>query len=254
MTTGHVATLRRFPVKGLSPEPLREVEIQPGRQLAGDRIYAIENGPSGFDPEHPTKIPKTRFLCLMRNARLASLSTRFDHDASRLEVEIDGKTQLSADLETEAGRREAEEWFSRFMGEELRGPLKVLPAPGRHTFSDTSAGVLSLINLASAEAVGGIVGAAVDPLRFRGNLDFSGFEAWRELDWVDREIMIGEVRFRIVKRTVRCAATEVDPATALRDLKIPKALMQSLGHADCGVYAQALTGGTIAVGDEIRLV
>ena len=251
---GRVATLRRFPVKGLSPEPLDSASIEPGRQLAGDRVYAIENGPSGFDPENPAKLPKTRFLCLMRNARLARLRSSYDHEASTLTVDLEGETALSVVLSSAEGRAEAERWFTDFMGEELNGPLKVLPAPGRHTFSDTSKGVLSLINLASVSGVEDIVGAAVDPLRFRGNLDFSGFGAFEELDWLGREIAIGDVRFRVVQRTVRCAATEVDPQTAARDLAIPKSLMKSLGHADCGVYAEPLTAGTISVGDEIRLL
>lgn len=98
------------------------------------------------------------------------------------------------------------------------------------------------------------VGAPVDPLRFRGNLDVSGFAAWEELDWVGRDLAIGEVRFRVVQRTVRCAATEVDPVTAERDLRIPAALQKRLGHADCGVYAEAIDAGRIAVGDALRLI
>lgn len=252
-STGRVAALRRFPVKGLSPEDLDAVEVEPGRPLAGDRAFAIENGPSGFDPERPAKLPKIKFLCLMKNARLAGLRTRYDAGSGRLEVRQDGALALSADLTTEAGRAEAAAWFSDFMGEERRGELRVLPAPAGHTFSDTSKGVLSLINLASATAIEDFVGAPVDPLRFRGNLDIAGFDAWDELGWVGRELLIGEVRFRVVARTVRCAATEVDPTTAARDLAIPRALQRRLGHADCGVYAEVLVGGGIELGAPVRL-
>lgn len=251
---GRVAALRRFPVKGLSAEPLGAVDVEPGRQIAGDRAYAIENGPSGFDPEAPAKLPKTRFLCLMRNARLAALRTRFDEATRRLDVELGGAPAVSADLSSETGRADAEAFFASFMGEERRGPLKILPAPGRHTFSDTAKGVLSLINLASVAAIEDFVNAPVDPLRFRGNVDFEGFSAWSEFDWVGREIGIGAARFRVVSRTVRCAATEVEPSTAERNLQIPKALQRNLGHADCGVYAEPVTGGRIAVGDAVRLL
>ena len=55
----------------------------------------------------------------------------------------------------------------------------------------------------------------------------------------------------MVKRIVRCAATNVDPETAARDLNIPPTLMRSFGHADCGVYAEVITDGDIAVGDAI---
>jgi MOSC domain-containing protein YiiM len=50
---------------------------------------------------------------------------------------------------------------------------------------------------------------------------------------------------------VRCAAVNVDPETAARDLNIPQALMRRLGHADCGVYAEVIAGGTIGTGDTI---
>ena len=45
-----IASLYRYPVKGLSPEPLASVALETGQTLPADRRYAIENGPSGFDP------------------------------------------------------------------------------------------------------------------------------------------------------------------------------------------------------------
>jgi uncharacterized protein YcbX len=253
-TIGRVAVLRRYPVKGLSPEALDAIDIEPGRHLPGDRAFAIENGPSGFDPDAPRKIPKFKFLCLMRNARLAALATRYDDVSGRLEVRRDGAVAIEADLASATGRAEIEAWFSGFMGAELKGPLQVLPAPPSHTFSDTAKGVVSLINRASVAAIEGFVGAPVDPLRFRGNVDIDGFGAWEELDWVGRGLTIGDVEFRVVQRTVRCAATEVDPATGERDLAIPSTLQKRLGHADCGVYAEAVTGGRLAVGAPVRLL
>jgi MOSC domain-containing protein YiiM len=41
----------------------------------------------------------------------------------------------------------------------------------------------------------------------------------------------------------------VDPDTAARDLAIPQALMRRLGHGECGIYAEVMAGGTVAVGD-----
>jgi len=55
----------------------------------------------------------------------------------------------------------------------------------------------------------------------------------------------------VTKRIVRCAAVNVDPETAVRDLDIPPTLMRRLGHADCGIYAEVITGGAIAIGDAI---
>src|SRR5258706_16403394 len=73
-----IQSIYRYPVKGLSPERLERTGLVAGKTIAGDRIYAIENGPSGFDPANPAYLPKQRFLMLMRNARLAGLRTSFD--------------------------------------------------------------------------------------------------------------------------------------------------------------------------------
>ena len=59
-------------------------------------------------------------------------------------------------------------------------------------------------------------------------------------------------RLKVVKRIVRCAATEVDPDTGIRDLPIPRTLMDTYGHADCGIYAEVIEAGEIAAGDEVR--
>ena len=59
-------------------------------------------------------------------------------------------------------------------------------------------------------------------------------------------------RLKIVKRIVRCAATNVDPQTGIRDLNLPQTLMRSYGHADCGVYAEVVGAGEIAEGAEIE--
>ena len=80
----------------------------------------------------------------------------------------------------------------------------------------------------------------VNPLRFRANVYVEGWPAWREFDLLDREISLGSARLKVVKRIVRCAATEVDPDTGMRDLPIPQTLMQTFGHADCGVYAEVI--------------
>ena len=39
--------------------------------------------------------------------------------------------------------------------------------------------------------------------------------------------------------------------TGQRDLTIPQALQRRLGHADCGIYAEVMEGGSIAAGDTI---
>ncbi|MET0877785.1 MAG: MOSC N-terminal beta barrel domain-containing protein [Tardiphaga sp.] len=241
----------RYPVKGLSAEPLQRAELAVGGTVAGDRIYAVENGPSGSDPAAPRYMPKQRYLMLMRNERLAMLRTGFDQASHTLVIEAAGREAARGDLRTPAGRTAIERFLAGFCADELRGPPKVLHAPG-FSFSDVARKVLSIINLGSVAAVETAVGAPVHPLRFRGNLYVAGWPAWREFDLVGREVAIGSgARLRIVKRIVRCAATNVDPDTGIRDLSVPATLMRSFGHADCGVYGEVVKAGEIAVGDQV---
>jgi len=247
-----IHAIYRYPVKGLSPEPLARVHLGIGATLPADRLYAIENGPSGFDPSAARYMPKQRFLMLMRNERLAWLRSRFDDTSHTLTIKTDGQEAARGDLRTPAGRGAIEQFFAGFCADELRGPPKVLHAPG-FSFSDVAAKVVSIINLGSVAAVESIVGAAVNPLRFRANVYVAGWPAWHEFDLLGRVIMIGSgARLKIVKRIVRCAATNVDPDTGIRDLSIPDTLLRSFGHADCGVYGEVVDAGEIAVGDELR--
>jgi uncharacterized protein YcbX len=73
-----IQAIYRYPVKGLSPQRLERTRLAPGATLPADRLYAIENGPSGFDPADPQYFSKIRFLMLMRNERLAALRTDYD--------------------------------------------------------------------------------------------------------------------------------------------------------------------------------
>jgi uncharacterized protein YcbX len=240
-------------VKGLSPEPLLRTGLTPGQTIAGDRIYAIENGPSGFDPAAPAYFPKTRFLMLMRNERLAGLVTRFDDATHVLTVRHGNEEIARGDLSTAQGRAAIEAFFARYCASDLRGPPRILHAAG-HSFSDVARKVVSLINLASVAEIETLVGAPVHPLRFRGNLYVAGWPAWREFDLVGREIAIGaRARLKIVKRIARCAATNVDPDSGVRDLDIPASLIRNYDHMDCGVYGEVIAEGEIAVGDEVSL-
>ena len=248
--TATIQSIYRYPVKGLSPERLPHVVLQPGLTLPADRLYAIENGPSGFDPAAPAYFPKQRFLMLMRNERLAALDTHYDDASHTLSVRQNGKDAARGDLRTPEGRAAVEQFFAGYCADELRGPPKILHADG-HSFSDVAAKVVSIINLASVAAVENAVGVPVDPLRFRGNVYVSGWPAWHEFDLLDKMIAIGPVRLKVTKRIVRCAATNVEPGTGIRDLEIPKTLMAAFDHMDCGVYAQVITAGKIAAGDTI---
>lgn len=248
-----VAALHRYPVKGLSPEPLARATLTQGDYFPGDRLFAIENGPSGFDPSRPAHQPKIKFLMLMRQEALARLRTSFDDATGVLTIRNSEEAEVRADLGTEEGRAAVTAFFRAYLPRELRGEPRLLTAPGGFRFTDSRSGHVSIINLASVAALEDMVGAPVDPLRFRGNLHVEGLAPWAEFDLLGKVLEgPGGLRLKVTKRIVRCAATNVDPMSGLRDMEIPRILERHLGHADCGIYAEVLRGGTLAPGAHLR--
>lgn len=253
---GTVVRLFRYPVKGLSPEPMESLELMQDRGIAYDRSFALALGTTPFDPARPQPLAKTSFLMLARNEALARLRTQFNPDTQRLTVQLDGRVVAEGALNDPAGRAAIEDFFTTFMGDAACGRVRVVSAPG-HRFTDVGAPVpafmncVSLINLASLRALEAVMGRRLDPLRFRANIYMDGPPAWAELGWVDAEVTVGGVPCRVVRRTRRCPATNVDPVTAQRDTNVPKALRDTFGHADLGVYLQLAGSGTVALSDAV---
>jgi uncharacterized protein YcbX len=252
MSATEVRGLYRYPVKGLSPESLQQMALKAGGTAPFDRAYAIENGPGRFDPEHPQHLPKINFLMLMRDERLATLKTHFDDASETLTILRAGKQVARGNLTTQIGRKMIEQFLAAYMAEELRGAPHIVSAPG-HSFSDVTAKCLHVINLASLREFERVVGRTVDPLRFRPNVIIDGAEPWAEFGWIGRSGRLGGVEVEAIKRTERCAATNVDPATGARDMAIPAALQRAYGHSDFGIYVRVATDGTIAVGDSLTI-
>ena len=248
-----IAQICRYPVKGLSVEFLTETSLEPGDTIPWDRAFAIENGGQEFDPDNPRHLSKSKFLMLAKNEKLANLETRFDGDTGLLTILRGGKPVARGNLTERIGRQMLEQFFAAFMEDGLRGPPRIVGVEG-HSFSDVPEKYLSIINLASVRDIERITGQSIDPVRFRGNLLVDGLEAWQEFELVGRDIRISDtVTLHGTARITRCAATNVNPDTARRDMTIPLALHDAFGHMDCGIYVEVIEGGQITEGDEIKL-
>jgi uncharacterized protein YcbX len=250
----NVASLHRYPVKGLSPEPLSKVELVAGRFFPGDRILAFENGPSSFDPAHPAYQSKTRFLMLMKNARLAEIASRYDDEGHMLALSHRGGAQVRGDVRTSEGRMALETFLQDFCAGETRGPVRLLQAPDGFRFTDSiRSGFVSILNLASVRDLESRMGGLLDPLRFRANIAVEGWEPWVEEDLPGQRIRIGGAELRVLKTIDRCLATHVDPHTGVRDRDVVGALQDSYGRITCGVYASVKLGGTVGLGDALHI-
>lgn len=248
--TARIATLYQYPIKGFSPQPVESAPLKRGSAFPGNRLFAVENGPSGFDPADPGFISKSKYAVLAQIPEVARARTVYDVAADRLDAEAPGVAPLSTDLKSATGKTTFADWLTVLLGDAARGPLRVVEGPGWR-FLDDPLGHVSMINLASVRDLATRMGRDLDPLRFRANLYVEGLEPWVELDWAGKELKVGAAPARAFGPIVRCAATNVDPITAVRDADVPAALHQHFGHMYCGVYLHILWQGAVSVGDEV---
>ncbi|WP_337061855.1 MOSC domain-containing protein [Kineococcus sp. G2] len=254
---GRVEALHVYPVKGLSPQPLREVELSAGRAFPFDRWFALARPGGEYAPGARRGISKRQFFVLVDEARLAGLTTRLEAATGAFTVAVRGHEVLRADLRTGEGVQRVLELFARVL-DLPPGELPVWAHEEGRRFTDTAPGgdrameLVSVLNLASVRDLEQRTGAPVDPLRFRANVHVDGLPAFAEQDLLGAEFDLGGVRVRGEKPTVRCAATEVDPATGRRDLPVPQLLERAYGHQVMGLYVEVVTGGTLAVGGGVR--
>lgn len=252
-----IEALTRFPIKGLSGQALDSVTLDTGKGFPGDRKFGFARPNSGFDPADPMPLPKTKFYMLARDATLALLGTVYDEETGILSLSAtDGSGRF--DISTVDGKQEASQFLKSYLSlPDDQTPQLHEASP--HRFTDVSVdstemmNAVSIINLDSVAVFSTAIGQNVDARRFRGNIHVSGLSPFDELDMIGQEMTVGSVRLKIVQRTSRCPATEVNLKTGERDIRTPRLLREHYGHMDMGVYAQVVRGGVLTVGGSVEL-
>ena len=224
---GRVVALWRYPVKSMAGESLDSVEVS-WHGVAGDRRWAfVQDGleRSGFP-----------WLTIRERSGMwryrPSFADPASPDKSRTVVHTPGGRELDVvDPELAA---------------ELGGGARVIKQ-NRGVF-DVSP--LSLTTTQSVGAIGELVGAELEPQRFRPNIliEAAGSAPFAEDDWVGSELQIGSARIRVDLRDERCVMVNVDPSTTERNAAVLKAIARER-DACLGVYAATVKPGQVAVGD-----
>ena len=221
--TARIESIYRYPVKGLSPEPLA------ARHAQGRRV--LPRRPAVRDRERPVRLRPRRPAASAQDQVPDADAQRAPRDAAHPLRRRDRHARRSsrtaarrraADLATKEGRLAVEAFFRRFMPNELRGPPKVLAAP-RATASRIRAAASSRSSIwrrwrrsKPCSACRCIRCASAPTSMSRAGRPGTSSTC------SDREIAIGDVRLKVTKRIVRCAATNVDPDTGIRDLRDPR--------------------------------
>lgn len=253
---GIVSRIVRYPVKGLAGVTAEgPVALVPGRGLRWDRSHAIENGV--LAPRTRTGWnPRETYFHVAKHEQILRLTTALDEaegdDPVLTIARPDGRTartHLGVDR-FDPGAADA------LLVEALpAGPL------GPPALIRTGAGLwdwpqahLSLINLATLDAMADAAGEPMDLRRFRANLYLADLPAWGELALLGRRVRIGDAILEIFQPTDRCRATTINPAAAVSDLNVPAVLASRFGHMFCGVYARVVAPGSIRPGSRLELL
>jgi GntR family transcriptional regulator/MocR family aminotransferase len=239
----------RYPIKGLSAQPLPRIELQPKKPFPHDRVFALVRPGAPFDTSEPKWGKKGLFVMLMLEEALARVRTSLNVETLQLTITQDNHQLIVADLNDEGARARVEEIIWQLVPGLRSAPTLVRSHDGH--FMDKPDNVISLINLATVRSLEEHWGIKIDPLRFRANLYIDGARPWEEFDWVGGDIRIGEGLFRVDRRNGRCGATNVNPETGRRDLDLPGSLRAAFGHKELGIYLVAKEGGCLSVGDSV---
>lgn len=252
-----VSALTRYPVKGLSGQLLNSVALKSGQGFPCDRRFGFARPNSGFDPENPQPLPKSRFYMLARDSDLALLDTAYDESTGILTMAVNNNSS-QFNIDTASGKEEAGLFIKNYLSlNDDETPQLFEASP--HRFTDVSVdsvemmNAVSIINTDSVNQFATDLGREVDPKRFRGNIHISGLAPFSELEWVGQHIVVGDAKLKVVQRTRRCPATEVNLSTGERDMKTPKLLREHYGHMDMGVYAQVVQDGKVSPGDTVEI-
>lgn len=234
-----IARIVRHPVKGLPGHDLDGTRLSPGRGVPGDRVFAFARRPV---PAGGGWASTRHFHTLCAAPDPADGRVRIDEDAREATLTHPVWSGLTVPLDPPSPGKVADtDWFG---GAELHR--------AREGYCDDR-GTVSLVNLASVEALAETVGRPVDPLRLRANLLLAGLPAWAELDLPGARLTAGDAELEVLHPINRCAATSVVPGRAHRDLNVPAELATRFGHLYCGLRARVVRAGTVRGGDPVEL-
>lgn len=240
---GTLKRLRRYPVKSMAGEDLREVRVTYAG-LSGDRVYAFidSEGPAGFPwmtgrQGHDLILFRPRFL-----------------NAPPIEDGIPDADRFATEVTTPEDEkfRMGDPHFTEYLGKRFKRSLRL-------RFSErsmTDARPVSIIGPNTIRALSDEANLDLDARRFRANFyaEWENDAPFFEDTLVGRELQIGEfVALQVVKKDQRCVMVTLDPETAVSAPQVLERVAR--GHDGCaGVYAAVLREGIVKVEDPIYLI
>ena len=244
--------LWQYPVKGFGGNQMPLAKLQQGRYFPNDRQFAISIGDEKTaTASDGTWFGKAHFLQLMSHDLLAEYSCRYDDDAANPKLELlhHGVTCLSIDPAEPADCQRFEDFFFTLLGSKLRGKPRLMTMK-HQAYSDQSTALISIASKASLDAFAQATNTKPDSRRFRINIIIDGDTPFAEEGLIGKTLRCGDALLLVKEPVGRCAAINVDPATAKRSPEDYVRFMKAhFGHSNLGIFAEVINGGIIRLGD-----
>ncbi|NRA98434.1 MAG: MOSC domain-containing protein [Rhodobacteraceae bacterium] len=244
---GTVAEIWRHPLKAIGREPLRRVILSPGAWLPNDRKWAVAHDRAKLSGGGWAQ--KMNFLRGVTEPALMAVTSTLDDETGVLTLTHPEIGEVSFDPDDSVQAPPVLAWLRGIWPDDLPEPTGIYQAGVAH-LTDVPDPWISINNLSSHRAVEGRVGQDLSIHRWRGNLWLDGLGPWEEFEWIGKRVQIGDTVLEVKERITRCKATMANPETGRRDVDTLAAL-RTWDHQDFGVYAEVVTGGTIAPGDTV---
>ena len=236
---GHIQELVRYPIKSMAGVPT-ETAFLGWHGLHGDRRYAFrrleEKG--GFPWLTASKLPE---LLLYRPMGLDE----------QMEEPLPTHVRNPEGTLLEIGSVE----LLNSVSEKFGSPVELMRL--KHGIFDDAS--ISVINLATMDAICREAGLPLDTRRFRANIvvDATAAEPFLEDGWVGGKLVFGDQDtgpvVQVTMRDLRCMMINLDPDTAKQDHNMMKAVVR-LNQNNAGAYGTVVRTGELRVGDAVALV
>ena len=248
----NVAALWRHPIKSHGREALDQVVLAAGQTMPWDRTWAVMHGASKFDHAAPEWVACANFMIGTGTPALAGLWASFDEGTGQVTLRHDAVGEISFHPDDPGEAAQFIAWVRPLCPAEKRQPAQLAKVPDRG-MTDTDYPSVSVMTCASHAAVADRLGQPLEMERWRGNIWLDGTEAWEELEWLGKDIEIGDAVLQIVEPIERCKHTMANPRTGERDTDTQAALRDGWNHQNFGVYAKVIKGGKIACNDMAKV-
>ncbi len=246
-----VANLWRHPIKSHGREPLDAVTLVAGQSMPWDRHWAVTHDLTKHDGSDWSSC--RNFMIGARTPQLAGIWAKLHEDSGAVELRHADLGEITFRPDSEAGAVQFMNWVEPLTRASSVKPAAIVKSGGRG-MTDTPFASISIMNHASHAAVAAVTGDDLEVERWRGNIWLEGLAPWAEFDWVGHQVQIGEARLAIRDRVERCLHTAANPVTGTRDVDTLGALNGTFGHQDFGIYAEVVTGGRVALGDDVKVL